>query len=484
MRQSGGKGAALMFRLLQLKWQSLSLAWQFVLTAAALMLAGMLVIGVWVSDRIRRGIVDNTAAASVAHINSELAALAHVLVSTGVMSEEIKIKLAAAQKSIGDKALSIKIWRRDGTVIYSTWPEMIGRQFPVTRGLRTAFSGQIVAEHDGEAHEGDEHDLEFRGAVIEIYAPVWDAGGNVIAVAEYYSRQPQLANDLTRATLSSWLIVGTVTLVMITALLGIVRGGSRIIDTQRRSLQLQISELTRLLQQNDELKGTVQRAHRRSAQINERVLRRIGSELHDGPAQLLSLALLLIDNIREPAGSRNGKAGNDRQVDHIRGVLRDALGEIRAISAGLGMPDIEKLGLEDIARAAGQMHSVRTGTSVALEFDIAEPAIAVPQPLKICIYRMIQEGLNNCFRHAEAKGQSVAMSVSRDKVVVTVSDQGPGLRNSNTAGNTTGLGLLGLRDRVETLGGRLTIASAHSGCQLVACFNLNSPEISNVDHDP
>ena len=80
---------------------------------------------------------------------------------------------------------------------------------------------------------------------------------------------------------------------------------------------------------------------------------------------------------------------------------------------------------------------------------------------KTCIYRFVQEGLNNGWRHAEGRGQAVCLTPRGELLELTVRDAGPGFPAANTP--TEGLGLIGLRDRVEALGGSFEMRSLPAG---------------------
>jgi signal transduction histidine kinase len=84
-----------------------------------------------------------------------------------------------------------------------------------------------------------------------------------------------------------------------------------------------------------------------------------------------------------------------------------------------------------------------------------EPA---PHPILICIYRFVQEALMNGFRHAGGIGQQVGCDVAGDRLTVVVSDRGPGFDANCTAEH--GLGLLGLRERIESIGGEFRVESS------------------------
>lgn len=110
-----------------------------------------------------------------------------------------------------------------------------------------------------------------------------------------------------------------------------------------------------------------------------------------------------------------------------------------------------------------------------MERDIGTLPNNVPTAVKICCYRVIQEGLNNAYRHASAAGQSVAVKEEHGRLFITVSDRGPGIpaQMPEPASNAK-LGLVGLRNRLAALSGELSIRSpASGGAQLVVELPLD-----------
>jgi signal transduction histidine kinase len=91
---------------------------------------------------------------------------------------------------------------------------------------------------------------------------------------------------------------------------------------------------------------------------------------------------------------------------------------------------------------------------------------------QICIYRFVQEGLNNTYRHGAAIGQTVHVVSDGRELTVEVADKGPGFSHSNSFGGG-GLGLAGLRARVESLGGKFSLETqSGSGTRLRASFQV------------
>jgi signal transduction histidine kinase len=84
--------------------------------------------------------------------------------------------------------------------------------------------------------------------------------------------------------------------------------------------------------------------------------------------------------------------------------------------------------------------------------------------VKICVGRVVQEGLTNASRHAGGAGQQVIVEQQGDDLTVTVRDRGPGLKGADQA-DIYGLGLAGLAGRVESLGGQLVLRNRRDGVQ-------------------
>jgi signal transduction histidine kinase len=465
---------------LQQWWGSLALRTQFTLAAAIVLLGGMIAIGLWVADRVVRAITFNTGAAvalymesSVAPLIQELQASDHLTLATQERLDEL-----LGHPAIGEHILSMRIWRLDGTVVYSKWKEVIGRQFPISRSFRLAATGELAIDITGSSdeEEDDARERALEPDLIEIYAPVRETHSrHIIAVAEFYAAAKKLRTDVRSGVTSSWLIVGHVTLYMMAALWGIVARGSRIIDEQSAQLKERIGELQSLLAQNEDLRLRLQRSNATAADANEQFLRRIGADLHDGPAQLLSYTVLRLHKLAplvETAGSEKER----RELLLIRESIGDTLQEVRNISEGLALPELGPISFREVIELAISSHERVTGTRVSRRLETLPED--TPQSLKICVYRFVQEGLTNAFRHAGGCGQTVS---ARGKQVleVSVSDCGPGFVTTGPAG--AGLGLAGLRARIEAIGGRLEVCSTPSlGTHLAASFDLGKVRHAEV----
>jgi signal transduction histidine kinase len=142
------------------------------------------------------------------------------------------------------------------------------------------------------------------------------------------------------------------------------------------------------------------------------------------------------------------------------------MGEIRNICKGLVLPEIEKASLSEIVNRVVVAHQQNTGTQVNAVVDDDQPEL-VPA-VKICIYRFIQEALNNAYRHGGGNHQSVKAISYPGRVEIEVSDRGEGF--DPTAVRPSSLGLVGLRERVDSLGGTFEVRSGNEGTTLMMAF--------------
>lgn len=462
-------------------WGTLTLEKQFAFAAAIVLLVGMASIGWWVASRVSRAVIENSAAAAALYIDSSVAPLVQELAESDVLKPATLAELdeLMAQTAIAERIVTMNIWRLDGTIVYSQEKGMIGRTFPPERGFSRAAAGELAAELDETPDEHDRHVRATTDSLLEVYAPVRETHSRrVIAVSEIYTNGEILRTHVWREVASSWLIVGHVAFFMVAALWGIVVGGSRIIGEQRLQLRAQIGELQTLLTQNEDLRVRLQRSNTKAAAANERFLRRIGSDLHDGPAQLLSYSLLRLHRF-VPLVERDGNEKERRELSLIRDALSDTLREVRNISEGMALPELDPISLKDTIELAIASHERLTHTRVSRNLGVL--VADAPQSLKICAYRFVQEGLTNAFRHAGGNEQGVTAQGTQS-LEITVSDGGPGLAIDNLRAG--GLGLVGLRARIEAIGGYLEMRSAKGeGTRLAARFDLDKMRHKEEDID-
>jgi signal transduction histidine kinase len=454
-----------------------TLAQRFMLASLVILIAGMAGIGLWVGDQIKNGVIHRTGATTALYVDSFVAPLLQDLGSADTLSPEHHEKLDKLLQDtpMGQQIVTLKVWDPTGKVVYST-DDTTGQTFPIGEGLATAIWGQVSSEISQLTAEENVAQRAIRSELLEIYSPVRLSGTNqVIAVAEFYQTVDALNQEVASAQRRSWLVVGGTTLLIYLLLAGFVQRSSDTIEEQQATLNDQISRLTEVLGQNQELHERVRRAAGSVATLNERLLRRIGSELHDGPAQDLGLALLKLDALIGRWEQGQAAPAFVEELTGVQSSLENAQKEIRAISGGLSLPQLAELSLPQTVIRAVRAHERRTGSRVQL--DIAPLPEQAALPVKITVYRVLQESLNNAFRHAGGANQQIRAFMDGDVLALEVLDEGPGFAPQPMATFNGHLGLAGMRERVESLGGTFSVKSEiGKGTQVTARLALRAEE--------
>ncbi len=423
----------------------------------------MATLGWWVSGRIEAGVVRETGATTALYVDSFVAPLLQELGGGENLQPENAASLdrLLTDTQLGQRILSLKVWNREGKVLYSTLPGHVGRTYPVGDDLKEAWSGKVYTGISNLDEEEQQLERMLGHHLLEIYSPVRRAGSaDVIAVVEFYQSAESVKASVASARVSTWMMILAATSLIYFALADIVRRGSATIARQQDELHDKVRLLTSLLAENRRLGERVHRAVTGATARNEAYLRRLSSELHDGPAQAVGAALLRLDSvIADAQGSSNGHPVGLHVRDDLRVIetsLRDAMSEIRALCGGLALPELEGYTLPETVLRAVQVHERRTVTEVALSAgDLPEQA---PLPMKITVYRLVQEGLTNAFRHAGGRGQKVYVRRDGADIAVEIADSGPGF-DGPPVGDTGHLGLAAMRERTESLGGVFSILS-------------------------
>jgi signal transduction histidine kinase len=395
--------------------------------------------------QVERAVRHNVASSTAIYMDSFVTPLLQDLVTKDSLSDESVRALDALMESapVNMRVVAIKIWGPRGLLLYSTNKKRMGMQFKVKDELRDAWGGVVTSSFENVHHE-NKPEREAGTPLLEVYTPVHDGTGRVMAVAEFYQSAEALHDEIMAAQRNSWMVTGVVALLMVATLFIVVSDGSQTIDNQAAALRRRVQELSQLLSLNETLRGRLHEMSNMAAAENERFLRKVGSDLHDGPTQLISLALLRLDAV---------DGAEDREA--IRSALQDALAEIRGVASGLLMPAADGRSIGEALRHVADEHKRRTDTHVAVEIHGLPEDI--PEAHKVCLCRFAQEALTNAFRHAGGKGQSLRAWSSRSAIFVQVADQGPGLPRSPHRDKR--LGLAGLAHRIEAVGGTLKIGS-------------------------
>lgn len=237
-------------------------------------------------------------------------------------------------------------------------------------------------------------------------------------------------------------------LVVLTLGVGMLLAGAslwRILQLEKES-ETRFDEIVRAKQELQELSARV-------LETQESERRRISRELHDEVGQSLWAVTLGIGNL-SGALKEGNRTEALRQIELIRGIAEASVRAVRNMSLLLRPSMLDDLGLQPALKWLGREVSRTTDLHVEVAADNIPEEL--PEELKTCVYRVTQEALRNCCRHAGAHSARVHLRTERTRLFLSVQDDGSGF----DAAREKGLGLLGMEERVSHLGGRFQVDSA------------------------
>jgi signal transduction histidine kinase len=221
-----------------------------------------------------------------------------------------------------------------------------------------------------------------------------------------------------------------------------------------------VVRITRLERHADDQRGRtveaereLRRLSRQLVQAQEAERKTISRELHDEVGQMLTALRMELRSLQDLRNSPG-----DQFAAHLEGAKRlteQSLRALRDMAMGLRPSMLDDLGLGSAVQWQARQFSKAAGIPVNVQID--GRVSSLPEPHRTCIYRVIQEALTNCARHANAKRIDIAIAVDAGGISASIRDDGIGFDRASVRGR--GLGLVGMQERVMELGGELNIAS-------------------------
>jgi signal transduction histidine kinase len=144
-------------------------------------------------------------------------------------------------------------------------------------------------------------------------------------------------------------------------------------------------------------------------------------------------------------------------VELIKGLVESTVRVVRSMALLLRPSMLDDLGLVPALRWQAREMSKRTAMDVSVAAEL--PSDDLPDEYKTCIYRVVQEALNNCERHSQAKTVRIRVQQEPSRLTLSVQDDGEGFDFRQTKG----MGLLGIQERVARLGGECRLHSEAGG---------------------
>ncbi|HSU79485.1 MAG TPA: sensor histidine kinase [Candidatus Angelobacter sp.] len=206
------------------------------------------------------------------------------------------------------------------------------------------------------------------------------------------------------------------------------------------------------------------------AQEEER--RRLSREIHDGPAQLLAHVLLgseLIERMYRDKGPDETK----KEIHRFRDLVRNALFDVRRIIYDLRPMSLDDLGL--VPTVEKYLNRIEEQyPEISLSFRSIGEVGRLPTKLEVALFRLIQEGVQNACKHSGGTSVRVLIEAQGEKIVLLIKDNGKGFQPEKR--HEESFGLLGMKERVEILEGRIDIQPDQEGTTIIAQIPLKKED--------
>ena len=336
------------------------------------------------------------------------------------------------ERVLGERVVRVKLWARDGRIVYSDEPRLIGTRFPLDAEkldvLRTGATKASLSDLSGPENRYERE----QGDLYEVYLPIRAPDGTPL-LFETYQRRSAVASTGRRIWMPfAALLLGSLLLLWLVQVPLAWRLGRRLQRTQAEREAL----LVRAVEASDD----------------ER--RRIAADLHDGPVQDLagiSYSLSAAAQTEESPATRS-------TLEHAAAGTRDAMRRLRSLLVEIHPPNLRASGLE---AALADLLAPLQARGVETELRVDAP-LGLDEEAERIVYRAAAEALRNVARHAGA--DRIAVSVERDEIRVrlVVADDGAGFgpedRERRREEGHVGLSLL--EELAARAGGRLDVRSA------------------------
>jgi len=195
-------------------------------------------------------------------------------------------------------------------------------------------------------------------------------------------------------------------------------------------------------------RGSEQAAYSSDSSENEQLKKTLSSELHDNIGQLLILVKLKLANMEKHHASEI-----ELDVDSVYHKIREISKNLRPLEF---KDERLKMAMQTLVQ------TVSLNSQIDGSFDFLGEDVVTDPKIGLCIYRVVQEALNNIMKHSRATEFSVQIGNYSDKINVVVSDNGIGIPNeyySSKEFKNYGTGLFSMKERIENLGGNIKINS-------------------------
>jgi signal transduction histidine kinase len=359
---------------------------------------------------------------------------------TGSPAAVDRVGRVVEDQVLDDSLVRVKIWTRDGRIVYSDEPLLVGTQYELGEDEVAALDEGVIEAEVSDLSKPENRFERSEGKLLEVYLPIRVPDGERLLFEAYYRYDAVSASGN-----HIWRSFAPVSI-----------GGLVALELVQIPIAWSLARRLRARQQDRE------RLLRQAVESSLAERRRIASDLHDGVVQdLAGVAYGLAGSARAESSGTTADL-----LEQSAAKVRDSIKSLRTLLVDIYPPKLAEAGLPaaltDLVAAA----SAR-GLRTAVDVDRLAPG--VPDATAALVYRAAQEALRNVVTHAGAGTVSVTAATEEGRVVLDVVDDGTGfdVAAAEARAGEGHLGLRGLADLASAAGGRLDVeSSAGAGTRL------------------
>lgn len=252
------------------------------------------------------------------------------------------------------------------------------------------------------------------------------------------------------------------------------------------TIKIAASETTEIVEKNRALQDSEASLHELSArilQLQDEERRRIARDLHDITGQELAVVIMALSEMAKRADRPSAEV--QQKITDAAGLVRKIEDEIRTLSYVLHPPLLDEFGLASALNWYAEGFTKRSGIQVEVESPGDLPRLTAEK--EMALFRVVQEGLTNVLRHSGSRKARICVSFDAEFVLLSVEDEGRGIERGKLgrprrAAPDGGVGIAGMRERLQQLGGRLEVRPLPKGTEVAAIIPIG--EAPPVEEPP
>jgi signal transduction histidine kinase len=323
-------------------------------------------------------------------------------------------------------------------------------------GQRVEHEGQARLRAEGALRDSEVAESRYRALFDEQHAPVLVTDAAGVVTEANAAATSLLGPDASGRLLTD--LVGTSVAVMLAGAVTRLPVGDRVFVPNARTLDVGSGErLVQIVlvdvteQEHREREQRAYATHLVTVQEDER--RRLAQDLHDDPVQTLTYLVRMLEYLSDDPRLPPDLAPLVRRDGELATEVVDVL---RTVIHGLRPPVLDDFGAAAALRQL--VDEVRARHGISIRLRVSGDQVRLSAQSELTVYRVAQEALSNVVRHAQARRTRVDLHFG-EQVVLTVTDDGRGIPASGitSASSGGGLGLIGMRERVNLVGGSLEV---------------------------